>query len=358
FAAMSGGVGTRLKMLPLMGSLIKYSKVTLKDYADRFTDPFLRKAFATIQYDIPEVPTVIAMIFLATLNNKDGGWPIGGSMALSRNVERRYLELGGEVAYRSKVKKIIVKDKQAVGVQLEDGSEHFADRVVSDADGYSTIYRMLEGKYVNQTVEAYYKGYPKTQAFGLEVWYGVAQEFPSEPHSLVLFLDQPISVEGVQRDKLDLEIFNFDSSLAAPGKTVMKAVFDSNYDYWNELSVDKQNYQAEKKRVADLISKTLEKRFPGFSGKVEAIDVVTPVSAEHWTAAYRGCQAWGAPKEHIKEVNKNGVSKTLPGLGSFYMVGQWAIGTIGLNTVCLSGRNLIRDLCKQDGKKFQTTTKP
>ncbi len=32
FAAMSGGVGTKLKMLPLMGALMKYSKVTLKDY--------------------------------------------------------------------------------------------------------------------------------------------------------------------------------------------------------------------------------------------------------------------------------------------------------------------------------------
>jgi hypothetical protein len=81
------------------------------------------------------------------------------------------------------------------------------------------------------------------------------------------------------------------------------------------------------------------------------------LSVEHWTAAYRGCQAWGAPKEYQKEVMKNGVSKTLPGLKKFYMVGQWAVGTIGLNTVCLTGRNLIRDLCKQDGKKFQTTIK-
>jgi phytoene dehydrogenase-like protein len=358
FAAMSGGVGTRLKMLPLMGSLMKYSKVTLREYADQFTDPFLRKAFATIQYNIPEVPTVIALIFLATLNNGDGGWPIGGSMALSRNIEQRYLELGGKVTYRSKVKKIIIKDNLAIGVQLEDGSEHFADRVVSAVDGYSTIFGMLEGKYVNSTIDAYYKWYPKTQAFGLEIWYGVDQEFPDEPHSMVLFLDQPISVEGLLRERLDLEIFNFDPTLAPTGKTVIKAVFDSNYDYWKELSSDKQKYQAEKKKVTDLIAQTLEKRFPGFRGKVEATEVVTPVSAEHWTAAYRGCQAWGAPKEYIKEVTKNGVSKTLPGLGNFYMVGQWAIGTIGLNTVCLSGRNLIRDLCKQDSKKFQTTTKP
>jgi phytoene dehydrogenase-like protein len=358
FAAMSGGLITKLKMLPLMGSLMKYSKLTLKEFADQFTDPFLQKAFATIQYDIPEVPTVIALIFLATLNNGDGGWPMGGSMALSKNIEQRYLELGGQLYYRSKVKRIIVKDNIAIGVHLEDDSEQYADSTVSAADGHSTIFDMLEGKYVNPTVDAYYKNYPKKQAFGLEVWFGVNQEFPDESHALVLFLDKPIVVEGEQRYKLDLEIFNFDPSLAPTGKTVIKAVFDSNYDYWKQLSPDIQKYLREKQKVVDLIAQTLEKRFPGFKSKVEVTEVVTPVSTEHWTAAHRGCQAWGAPKEHQKEVARNGVSKTLPGLNNFYMVGQWAMGTIGLNTVCLSGRQLIRDLCKQDGKKFQTTTKP
>jgi len=356
FAAMSGGMGTKLKMLPLMSSLMKYSKITLKDFSEQFTDPFLRKAIPTIQYDIPEVPTVVTLIFLATLNQGDGGWPIGGSMALSRNIEKRYLELGGEVTYRAKVTKIIVKDDKAVGVQLSDGSEHFADLVVSAADGYSTIYKMLEGKYLNPTIEAYYKSYPKTQPFGLEVWYGISQELSTEPHAIVHFLEQPITIEDVARDRLDIEIFNFDPSLAPKGKTVVKVVMESNYDYWKALDAEK--YQVEKRKVADLIAVQLEKRFAGFQSHTEATDVVTPISAEHWTSAYRGCQAWGAPKEYQKEVTKNGVSKTLPGLQNFYMVGQWAGGTIGLNTVCLMGRNLIRDLCKLDNKKFEATTQP
>jgi hypothetical protein len=37
-------------------------------------------------------------------------------------------------------------------------------------------------------------------------------------------------------------------------------------------------------------------------------------------------------------------------------VGQWAGGTIGLSTVSLMGRDLIRELCKKDGKKFHTST--
>ena len=356
FSAMTGGVGAKLKMLPLMGSLVKYSKIALRDYGQQFTDPFLRKAFPTIQYDIQEAPVLIPLIFLSVQSKGDGGWPIGGSMAFSRNIERRYLGLGGEISYRAKVKKIIVRDGKAVGVQLEDGSEHFADIVVSDADGYSTIFSMLDGKYVNETINAYYKAYWKMQPFGLEVWYGVAMDLQGEPHAIVRFLDQPITIEGIARDRLDIEVFNFDPTIAPKGKTVVKVVFDSNYDYWNQLAANSESYRAEKQKVADQIAEQLEKRFPGFQKNLEATDVVTPVSALHWTGAYRGCQAWGAPKEYQKEVAKNGVSKTLPGLENFYMVGQWAGGTIGLSTVSLMGRDLIRELCKKDGKKFHTST--
>ncbi len=356
FAAMSGGAATKLKMLPLLGTLMKYSKITLKDYAQQFTDPFLRKAFPTIQYDIADVPVVVPLIFLATLNQKDGGWPMGGSMALSKNIEQRYMSLGGEIAYGAKVKKILVKDGTAVGVQLEDDNEHRADIVVSNADGYATIYQMLDGKYTNEIIDAYYKAFWKLEPFGLEIWYGLNREFSDEPHALVLFLDELITVEDTARDKLNVEIFNFDPTLAPKGKTVVKVVFDSDYQYWKNLSANKQAYSAEKQKIADLVAQALEKRFPGFGSKVEASDVVTPISVEHWTGAYMGSQAWGAPKEYQKEISKNGVSKTLPGLSNFYMVGQWAVGTIGLNTVCLTGRNLVRKLCRKEKIKFTAST--
>jgi phytoene dehydrogenase-like protein len=353
FEALTGGVGTKLKMLPLMGALMTYSKITIKDYANHFTDPFLKKAFATIQYDIPEVPVIITLIFLATMNNGDGGWPIGGSMALSRNIEKRYLELGGEATYRAKVEEILVKNDVALGVRLSDGTEHFADLVVSAADGYSMIFRMLQGKYVNEVIRGYYDAYPKTQAFGLEVYYAVAQNLTTEPHALVLFQDQPLMVEDKERERLNVEVFAFDPSMAPDGKTVVKVVMDSSYDYWKNLSANSEKYREEKQRVAALIAERLEKRFPGFSEHIEATDVVTPLSVEHWTSTYRGCQAWGVPKQYIKQVAKNGgVSKTLPGLQNFYMVGQWAGAIIGLNSACLMGRNLVREICRKDGKKF------
>jgi phytoene dehydrogenase-like protein len=356
FAAMFGGAVTKLKMMPLMRSLIKYSKINLEEYAEKFSDPFLRKAFSTIQYDLNGIPVIVPIIFLSMLNVGDAGWPIGGSAALSKNIERRYLELGGQVHYKSKVKEILVKDDVAVGVRMEDGSENFSDIVISAADGYSTIVNMLNEKYSNRLIKSYYESYPKTQPFGLTIWYGVNRSFSNEPHALVLLLSQPITVENKERDRLDLEILNFDHSLAPQGKTVIKINFDSEYDYWKRLSATQEKYQSEKQEIAKLVAKELEKRFPGFIDQIEAVDIVTPVSVEHWTGGYRGfAQPWPPPAELAQEINKNGVSKTLPGLQNFYMVGQWAGGTFGISTVCVMGRKLVRELCKRDHKSFKIT---
>jgi phytoene dehydrogenase-like protein len=358
FAAMSGGFTTLIKLLPVLSPLMKYSKITVDDFAQGFSDPFLQKAFPTIMYDISGVPVLIPMIFLSALNKGDGGWPIGGSMALSKNIERRYRELGGEVAYRSKVVKILTENDKAIGVQLEDGTQHFSNIVVSAADGYSTIFNMLEGKYVNDSIRTYYNSYPKTISFGFEVWYGVNRSFSGEPHSLVLFQDTPVTFEGREYNRLDVEIFNFDSTLAPEGKTAVKVVFDSNYDYWKKLSEDKDRYREEKKKIADMLAERLDKRFPGFKDQIEAVDVATPVSVEQWTAAYRGyCVPYPAPKDLAKEVTKNGVSKTLPGLQAFHMVGQWAGAMYSTNQVSQMGHDLIRQLCKEDKKEFVTTTK-
>jgi phytoene dehydrogenase-like protein len=356
FAAMFGGAVTKLRMMPLIRSLIKYSKIDLKEYAERFSDPFLRKAFSTIQYDLHGIPVIVPIIFLSMLNVGDAGWPIGGSAALSKNIERRYLELGGDVRYNSKVKEIIVKDDVAIGVRMEDGAEHFADIIISAADGYYTIVKMLHEKYSTQLIKSYYGSFPKTQPFGLTIWYGVNRSFSNEPHAIVLFLSQAITVENKERGRLDLEILNFDHSLAPQGKTVIKVNFDSEYDYWKKLSATQEKYQLEKQEIAKIVAKELEKRFLGFFNQIEAVDIVTPVSVEHWTGGYRGfAQPWPPSAELAEEINKYGVSKTLPGLQNFYMVGQWAGGTFGISTVCVMGRKLVRELCKRDHKSFKIT---
>ncbi|MFN2110289.1 MAG: NAD(P)/FAD-dependent oxidoreductase, partial [Anaerolineae bacterium] len=84
-------------------------------------------------------------------------------------------------------------------------------------------------------------------------------------------------------------------------------------------------------------------------------DVATPLTTERFVGSFRGYQAWGVPDQKMLDaLTGKGLSKTLPGLSNFYMVGQWA-GGLGLPNVAAMGRRVIADLCKQDGQRFVTT---
>jgi phytoene dehydrogenase-like protein len=44
--------------------------------------------------------------------------------------------------------------------------------------------------------------------------------------------------------------------------------------------------------------------------------------------------------------------KTLPGLGKFYMAGQWVNPGGGIPTAVMSGNHTIQMICKEDRNKF------
>ena len=340
-----------IRTLPLVPSLIKWGKVTLEQYAARFHDPFLRQAFPTIQYDSPDLPLAVHLNFVASCHNQTLGWPTGGSLEFARAIELRYRDLGGEVQYRSRVQEILVRDNRAVGVRLADGAEHPSDWVISAADGHTTIFEMLGGTYADERIRAYYDAVPDSTSMGLAVCLGVARDMSADPHALTCFLERPITVVGREHDRLDVEVFNFDPSLAPTGKTPVKVLFEASYRYWKELAADRARYEEEKARIADTVIGQLDQRFPGLAAQVEVIDVATPLTTERYTGNWRGAQAWPTPGNLIGTVLK-GVTRTLPGLAGFRMASQWSEGMPSIPTGAIAGRNAIKALCRQDRVQF------
>jgi phytoene dehydrogenase-like protein len=348
------GVVERLPMIAYAPALVRWGRIRLDEYAARFTDPFLREALPRIIYDWPSVPMAMALGFLAGLHNRDLGWAAGGSLEFSRAIERRYRELGGELHYEARVEKILVEEDRACGVRLSDGSEHPADVVVSNADGRTTIYDMLDGRYTNGRIRRYYAHPIERQEMTLHVSYGVARELSAEPHAILLFLDEPITIAGEAHDHLNIEHFAFDPTMAPPGKSVLKVVLRSSYRYWKDLHREADRYAQEKQRIAAAILERLERRFPGLAAQVEAVDVSTPVTLERYTGAWQGFQAWPPDESFLTTLSGlvgRGWCRTLPGLRAFYMVGQWA-GDAGLPVTAAAGRNLIKRFCRRDGRRF------
>jgi phytoene dehydrogenase-like protein len=154
-AGMFGWTKYIFGMMPLMGDLQKWQKLTLGDIASRFSDPLL--SMALNQMFKPEFSALFAFTTLGFLEKKQGSYPMGGSLPLVKFLEKRYEQLGGQIQYRTKVKKILVENDSAVGIQLEDDSEQCADVVISAADGYATIFNMLDGRFTDNEIRDRYE---------------------------------------------------------------------------------------------------------------------------------------------------------------------------------------------------------
>ena len=336
-----------LRMLPFMPSLIKYGKMPIHDFGARFSDPFLRRAFATA-FDMPDFPTVAMMMTLAWMHNRDAGYPIGGSLEFARAIERRYHDLGGEIHYKARVEKILVENNQAVGVRLTDGAEHRADVVISAADGHATIFDMLEGKYISDKVRGYYAELPIFPPI-IQVSLGVARDLSDEPHSVSFMLSEPVSIAGEAHKRMGVKHYCYDPTLAPQDKSVAVVMIPSNYAYWKDLYKEPERYDAEKKEIAIKVIDQLDKRFPGFGEQVEVADVATPMTFERYTGNWQGSMEGWLP---TTQTMGKGMDKTLPGLEGFYMVGQWVEPGGGLPPAATSGRGVIQRICKRDGRPF------
>jgi phytoene dehydrogenase-like protein len=226
------------RMLPWVLVARRWGKLTVGELADRFQSPLLRDAIRSL---IP--PPIGAMALLGTwawLHTGTAGYPLGGSLPMARNVERRYMELGGEIRYGARVARILTQRTgsadRATGVELAAGAREPAAIVISAADGHATIYEMLGGAYIDDELRGVYERdelplfYPI-----LFVGVGVARDFADEPQrisGLHLLADEPIGAGAVQVGELAVRIFNFDPAMAPEGKTVITVTFEADGPYW------------------------------------------------------------------------------------------------------------------------------
>ena len=348
------GFFDKLRMLRMTSFLLfmrKWSRTTTREYAQRFKNPFLRDMFVPALGG--DFPLAMSLMTLAMQHQKAAGYVIGGARALVSALERRYGALGGETRFDARVERILVENDTAVGVKLADGTEHRADWVISAADGRSTIFDMLGGKYIDDKLKARYDN-PNLFAPLVHVALGVNRKFEDVPPTINGFrypLKRPFTVTGREQTRLNLRLYNFDPTLSPAGKNVAVVAFESDYDYWKNLRQNPEAYEAEKGKIADDVVAGLEERFPGITRQIEMRDVATPITWERYTGNWRGAyEGWMFDSKNLM----SGMKKTLPGLDRFYMAGQWVNPGGGMPTAVMSGNHTIQLICRKDHRKFVT----
>lgn len=338
-------------MMPYLYTLLKYIKTSNKEFAAKFKNPSLKLAFETAF--IGETPAFYSILTMAWRHNKEMGYPKGGAVHISSLIEKKYKQAGGNIHFNSKTSKILVENNVVKGIELENGKKHYADLIVSAADGRSTIYNMLAGKFKDENIIERYEGdIFETIDKTLYVSVGVNKDFSDQPHKLYFQLDKPIRIDPMtELNVLETSHFCDDPSSAPKGKSLLSLMPESkDWEYWTNLrKTDIQKYKQEKERIANEIIDALDSCYGNIKENIEMTDVATPATYIRYTNNWTGGQiSWKATR---KTFGKPTLWK-IDGLSNIYMTGQWAGISGGLSNVVMMGNHLTQIICKNEGLKF------
>ncbi len=346
------GMKMVFRMLPYWRPFKKWISISMEDYIKKFKNPLLKKTLHFMF--IPEMSVLFLIFILVWMHKKSAGYPIGGSLNFARLIEKKYLELGGKIHYSSKVRKILTENGRPCGIELENNETHRADTVISAADGYFTIFKLLEGKYTDKKIENDYKNLITFPSY-LQISLGVARTFEGTPHHFYFALDKPLKLDdGTVYKYIGVRVFNFDPTLSPENKTLLTILLPTyNHSFWQELRKRSMTeYKTVKDRIANEVINILDHKFGDIRSRIEVTDVSTPATVIRYTNNWKGSLEGWIP---TPETGLKSMKKILPGLDNFYMIGQWVEPGGGLPTVLKSGRDVAQIICKKDKRKFTTT---
>ena len=331
------------------------NQVTVRSFHERFKDPFLRQAF--LHLAPPDTPMGAVLARLAFHANRNMGYPLGGSLALAQSIKRRFLALGGEILYQARVDQILTslqprgQGDRAAGVHLEDGRILEADWVISAADGRTTVTDLLNSQYSDETILRRYNDLPLSPPI-MQVALGVRFELSGEPPVQMDLLRQPLYLAGRNQFYLRYRHYACDTSAAPPGRTVIITRLPSDYNYWQALGYGSTRYEMAKEEVTQTLIDHFEQRFPGITGRIEMTDVATPLTYARYTGSHHGIGHSFALSPQTIGFASASMDPTLPGLAGFFQIGQWTHPGGGVFPAARSGREIVRRLCQEDGKRF------
>jgi len=342
------------KFIPFMKEYNFCNNTTVGEFAGSFKDPLIREVLPRI-FGGPEISLLSLVITLALMNKKDGGYPLGGSLEFAKNIEKRFLDLGGIIHYRKKVEKIMTSQGKATGILIKDGGEIMADYIVSASDLQSTLGKLLEGKYRSPVHEELLEKVPVFPT-SIQVSFGVKMDL-SGGHDAITFsrkMPEPFIIGNEQHQWLVELNYAHDPNMAPKGSTVLICFLQmKDNTFWENLYADRKAYKEEKRKILETVTDQFEKIYPGFRDNIEESDVATPMTYVRYTGNRKGAyMSWLLVGKNAQKYQV--IPKRVPGLENLWLAGMWVMAPGGLPTGAKTGHDVIQMICRKERIRFRT----
>ena len=311
---------------PDAGSILRWALRSGQQLVDHFlSDPILKAILMGQAGDHGMPPSQVSALMQASITQhyfNGAYYPLGGAEAIPNAFVKALQRAGGELRLRTRVEKILIEDKRAVGVRLADGTELRSRYVISNADTGITFDDLIGREHLS----------PKLQRKQEKI------EYSTSALSLFFATDLDLRAAGLDSgnnwyyDHADLEtlyqnglgdhvlhanmpemMFLTCTTLKDPskmhnGQHSCEAFAFVGYEPFAKWADSKHgdrpaDYNAIKEDLAWRMILGLEKRIPTLSKHITFWDLGTPLTNQHYINATSG--------------NLYGTAKSIKQLGPF-----------------------------------------
>jgi phytoene dehydrogenase-like protein len=314
-------------------------------------------------YGSPPSKAALGMHAMITDHYMRGAYFIrGGARPLVDGLVHAIEDGGGEVRLRQRVKRIIVENGKAVGVELAKGEEVRAPLVVSNADAKRTFLEMVGEQHLSPTLAQRIKDYSMTlplfviymamevdpselgftatnlglvPAYDMEEQYAACSDgrIPDEPATYISIasLKDPVSRNLAPPGYTNLQIMTLaPAELSHWGVSQSPASAPTKAAYRHTPAYEAAKHEMERRMLA-----VVEEKLPGFIRKVVWQECATPLTQERFTLSTGGT-SYGFEHTPDQYMGMRAALQTeLPGL---WMVGANTIFGHGIAGTMMSGR--------------------
>src|SRR4029079_1380853 len=228
----------------------------------------------------------------------------------------RFEELGGHILMSANVQRVVVKNKSACGVEINNGLRVTAGVVVSNADLLLTLERLIEPKHLDcDRVNSIRKLRPTHPCFLVHVGLkGIATEELRAAHGY--------HWDSWDSDRVATNSFKifvptlYEPAMAPPGGHIVIVQKLTDIDYESIAA-----WSTHKAAVEAYIMQTLERVMPGFTEKIVVKLSASALTSHRFTLNHKGAMlGW--------EMSPNQLGANRPALNgllkNLYFVGHWA----------------------------------
>jgi prolycopene isomerase len=276
----------------------------------------------------------------------------GGSQALSNALAGAVLERGGAIRFGCGAKRILVDNGAVRGVLTDDGDEITTRAVISNASKISTYVDLMGKDDVPESARAELRQcsvaesavvlYLGLDASPEELGFRESLNFIFHDIDVAGSYDRMRVIDIDEKDMLGATCYNYSDPEFAPAGASQVAMITLKYgDAW--MNIPPHGYYDIKYRTAEGMLRSAERLYPGLRGRIEEMEVATPLTFMRYLGHPRG-SIYGFD-HHIKDSDI--FIPNRPHIKGLYAAGGW-VGLCGFQPTLQSGimaaKQALRDM--------------